>query len=956
MTQFAPTIGIVTALPKELRAMSRLLENPRSYVYPGTGAGRRYILGELPSQHGGSHLVALAVSGMGNNKAAIRGSQMLAHFGQIPLVMVGIAGGVPHPAKPEDHVRLGDIVVLGNEGIIQYDHVKEIRRGDKVETPRRWEPRPPSARMVEDLDFLEAKVGPNDSPPWLSWIELGLSKLRIERPAADTDIFEDSSTGDGSDDHPFDRLRRDGQPRVFRGPIASGNRLQKNAATRDRLRDQYGVKAIEMEGSGIADVTWTHDVGYLVVRGICDYCDRFKNDDWQEYAAVVAAAYTCALLETMPVEPGGPLPDSDRHTIVSAAHRADNPFPGLQSYAYADARRYAGRSTGAYVDTLVNSCQSIFFVVGPSGAGKSSLALAGLLPALERRYREEVGREVRHIIIAPRQSPVNALQRGLRANGFPVEENDDRFEADPQFLSKLLRNQAQVQQRQQHYLVVLDQFEEVFSVDVDPDERNAFFALLEALPDRCDQTRAQFIITMRSDFLGQLWKSDRLASLANAPEMTRRGIGLREPMSPAEMSAAIHAPVEWFNQKHNANYALEDGLVRQLVREACGDPVTNERGSKIEAGDSAYLPLLQTTLEELWNTGDLRLATYQEHYRSISTALSKTADAALKAVGTKEEQERAIKLLVDLVEVSIDIQERPPARRTRRLAWIMQRHDTPDDPDFITRVIHHLTERRIIITRAERIGEQAVEYVDLIHDRLITNWVRLHDAVNRDIDRLRRIAQFELKFRERKKDPAYLLDGRDLKEAELIDEADLRGLDDGSEALRFRTESLARREAQQRQRTVSLLILAIAALIFAIAATVFGFQSRQEAVRADGEAGRALQQAEVSDAQRLSALAQAALDRGETELALLLAASAVQQSDNGVMNDTLRKLLSRLAKVRAVLHGHASGVTSAAYSPDGTRIVTASADGTAKVWDAASGATLATLQGHTSGVTSAAFS
>ncbi|MBX0330517.1 hypothetical protein K2Z83_22945, partial [Oscillochloris sp. ZM17-4] len=46
---------------------------------------------------------------------------------------------------------------------------------------------------------------------------------------------------------------------------------------------------------------------------------------------------------------------------------------------------------------------------------------------------------------------------------------------------------------------------------------------------------------------------------------------------------------------------------------------------------------------------------------------------------------------------------------------------------------------------------------------------------------------------------------------------------------------------------------------------------------------------------------------------------------------------------------------SAAYSPDGTRIVTASLDGTAKVWDAASGAALATLQGHTSGVTSAAF-
>jgi len=55
-----------------------------------------------------------------------------------------------------------------------------------------------------------------------------------------------------------------------------------------------------MEASGIADATWTHKIGYLVIRGICDYCDSHKNDDWQQYAAVVAAAYTRALIESMP--------------------------------------------------------------------------------------------------------------------------------------------------------------------------------------------------------------------------------------------------------------------------------------------------------------------------------------------------------------------------------------------------------------------------------------------------------------------------------------------------------------------------------------------------------------------------------------------------------------------------------------------------------------------------------
>ena len=61
---------------------------------------------------------------------------------------------------------------------------------------------------------------------------------------------------------------------------------------RDALGRKYGVRAIEMEGAGIADATWNHEAGYLVIRGISDYCDSTKGDDWQKYAAVVAAAHT----------------------------------------------------------------------------------------------------------------------------------------------------------------------------------------------------------------------------------------------------------------------------------------------------------------------------------------------------------------------------------------------------------------------------------------------------------------------------------------------------------------------------------------------------------------------------------------------------------------------------------------------------------------------------------------
>jgi nucleoside phosphorylase len=106
--------------------------------------------------------------------------------------------------------------------------------------------------------------------------------------------------------HPEDAERRTGQPRVFLGPIASANTLLKDPVRRDALREQLGAKAVEMEGSGVQDATWSHGVGYLVVRGICDYCDSNKNDLWQRFAAVVAAAYVRAVLEAMPVSAAAP--------------------------------------------------------------------------------------------------------------------------------------------------------------------------------------------------------------------------------------------------------------------------------------------------------------------------------------------------------------------------------------------------------------------------------------------------------------------------------------------------------------------------------------------------------------------------------------------------------------------------------------------------------------------------
>lgn len=294
-----PTIGIITALPKEYAAVNILLENKNEkYKIPGSGAGRRYCLGEILSEDGNKHNLVLATAGMGNNIAATRASLLLEHFPNVKsIIMVGIAGGVPNPCrdKVNDHVRLGDIVVSNENGVIQYDLIKQ----EIQEITHRNPPRPPSASLLEAVRCLEAEeiLG---NRPWEKYIVQSLSQLKIDRPSNDKDVLYNSGNQDEAIPHPEDPKRIKGQPRVFTGPIASANILQKDPNARDKLREKFKVKAIEMEASGIADATWNHEAGYLVVRGICDYCDSHKNDEWQQYAAVVAAAYTRALIESMP--------------------------------------------------------------------------------------------------------------------------------------------------------------------------------------------------------------------------------------------------------------------------------------------------------------------------------------------------------------------------------------------------------------------------------------------------------------------------------------------------------------------------------------------------------------------------------------------------------------------------------------------------------------------------------
>lgn len=289
------TIGIITALPCELAAVRAIFGPEREVMI---GDGLRYYLCQVPSRGGGNHYLALALlPDVGNNSAAVRATRMIDHCQNLKqIVMVGIAGAVPHPSQSSEHVRLGDIVVSNEAGVIQWDLKKISSQLEEL----RNRPRPPSPILLQSVRTLQAEQL-LEKRPWESHIERALSILGLpwQRPGPMLDRLYDSDDPSKPIEHPVDGpgIRQIGQPRIFCGPIGSANTLLADPKKRDELRNTFRFKAIEMEGSGVADATWSRSIDYLVVRGTCDYCDSHKNDIWHNYAALAAAAFTRSLIE-----------------------------------------------------------------------------------------------------------------------------------------------------------------------------------------------------------------------------------------------------------------------------------------------------------------------------------------------------------------------------------------------------------------------------------------------------------------------------------------------------------------------------------------------------------------------------------------------------------------------------------------------------------------------------------
>jgi class 3 adenylate cyclase/WD40 repeat protein len=442
--------------------------------------------------------------------------------------------------------------------------------------------------------------------------------------------------------------------------------------------------------------------------------------------------------------------------------RDEAPYKGLASFEERDAALFFGREQLVGELAARTVATGLLAVVGASGSGKSSVIAAGLLPSLRagllpgsERWQAAVTR--------PGERPLSALA-DLPANG-------DR----------------------ERLVVVVDQFEEVFTLCRDEVERTAFVGRLAAMAS--DPASAVVVIGLRGDYYGHCGAYPELARLLGANQV------LVGPMSPDELRRAIELPAR------RSGVRVESSLVDALVEEI-GD----------EAGG---LPLLSTALVELWRERDddwLRLAT-SERLGGLHGAVARLADSSYENL-TNEEREATRRLFLRLATSG---EEGALARRRVPLSEL----DLDRDP-VLANVVARLTADRLLTADGSS--------VEVAHEALLREWPRFQGWLAEDTQ--------GRELREHLTDSAKRWDAADRDPAELYRGARLTATLDWAagrqrelnererefmKESRRHSELEAERERRQNRRLRGLLVGAAVLLLAAVAGGAVALQQRSSA-------------------------------------------------------------------------------------------------------------------------------
>jgi WD40 repeat protein len=535
---------------------------------------------------------------------------------------------------------------------------------------------------------------------------------------------------------------------------------------------------------------------------------------------------------------------------------------------------------------------SILLVSGASGVGKSSLLRAGAMPALATGMLPVDGsRHWPRLLMTPTATPLRTLAaRWAETHGGSAETAYEQLRGDQGFSPD------------GRLVLIVDQFEELFTLVADERERQAFVRALHALAE--GPQAAAVIIGVRADY----W--DRCAAYPQFAAAIQDGQVLVEPMTESDLRLAITGPAA------TVGLEIEPGLVETVL----GDlRAGRDAADRYAAG---ALPLLSQALRNTWDRREddrLTVRGYEESGR-VRDAVQHTADEVFQGLSA-EDRKIALRVFRRLTVIIAG------GRVARRRATMSEIHAAAAAHSAAERgaggsvgaLVSAFADRRLLTLHEDT--------AEIAHDALLTAWPTLRRWLEPDLAAQAvydQLIEDAAQWDEHRRDPAFLYRG-----GRLLSVQDTRPRWDHDtdsfpppgpivEGFIAASARAARRAGRTRRLVLAgLAVLSILALIAAGAA-----------IKAAGDADR---QRNLAVSRLLAEQSEVA---GDPVTSALLAAAAWRIAPTQEARYRMLDVAARTG--RAVLSGHTGAVTALVFSRDGSTIVTGGDDGTARLWATAS--------------------